>query len=265
MTTTATRTRSTRRMIATAGLSAIALATIAGTGLGVAHAAGLGTGAASVGQTIVIDSNTNPTGAVQALKMYPQAANQAFTPTSQPVFAQTNWSAVTDENGNPAAAVTGNASTGQSVTETLGVTHSQGSSWSLGGSIEASVGFDLLDTVDAEVSTTFTASHTWESDESDSESITVTAKPGKTVWIEASNSTATFTGTFNFDINGVHYEVENVTMTQAAATDADSMAATTYKVMEINSLSAGLPSNTTGGLRSMASLPKLRSYIASGH
>lgn len=59
----------------------------------------------------------------------------------------------------PASSVSGNAKTGQSMTQRINVTHETSSSWSLGGSIEQSVGFDLVEAVDAEMSVKLTANH----------------------------------------------------------------------------------------------------------
>ena len=51
----------------------------------------------------------------------------------------------------------------------------------------------------------------------DGQTISITAEPGKTVWLEENVSTATITGDFTFDVNGTRYEVDNVTFTQPAS------------------------------------------------
>jgi hypothetical protein len=251
------------------GLAAAAALTAVGASVGTVQATSLAAAApalsASPGQLVTIDAKTDPTDALDALKLYEDATDRSFTPTTDPTFAQTKWSPVTDLNGTPAPSVTGNAQTGQAVTERLDVKHENSASWSIGGSVENSIGFDLAGIVDVELSMKFTASHTWESSTTDSEGIWVTALPGKTVWIEAANSTATFTGNFAFTSDGVRYLVNNVTITQPASPDTDTMTSTTYRVMEVNSASLGLPRDTTGGFTPLQELPKLQKLIGSGH
>ena len=249
---------------------ATATAIVAGIGaasIGVATAGTTSTRAldAAPGQITVINAATDPQGAVEALKLYDDATDRSFTPTGTPTYSQTKWGPVTDMDGNPAPVVIGNSKTKQSVTERLEIKHETSSSWSLGGSIETSMGFDLAELVDAELSVKFTANHTWESSSADTQGIWVTAIPGKTVWIEASTSTASYTGNFEFTSNGARYEVDNVTITQPAAPTTDAMAVTNYRVMEVNSGQIGLPANTTGGLKALNALPRLGAYIADGH
>ena len=249
---------------------ATATAIVAGIGaasIGVATAGTTSTRAldAAPGQITVINAATDPQGAVEALKLYDAATDRSFTPTGTPTYSQTKWGPVTDMDGNPAPVVIGNSKTKQSVTERLEIKHETSSSWSLGGSIETSMGFDLAELVDAELSVKFTANHTWESSSADTQGIWVTALPGKTVWIEASTSTASYTGNFEFTSNGARYEVDNVTITQPAAPTTDAMAVTNYRVMEVNSGQIGLPANTTGGLKALNALPRLGAYIADGH
>ena len=240
------------------------VAALAGGGVGISDAAPAGAPGAA-GQVVIIDAAADPDAAKDALTLYHGASNTAFTPTAAPVYSVTDWAPVLDKTGNQAMAVSGNARTGQQLTQTLEVTHDQDASWSLGGSIEASVGFDLLAAVDADLSTKFTAGHTWEGTESDNESIEVTALGGKTVWIEANNSTATITGDFTFDVNGIHYDVENVSITQPASEARGTEAATSYRVMELSSRGAGLPADTAGGIKPINALPKLKSHIVKGH
>jgi len=221
--------------------------------------------AATPGQMVVIDAPTDKGQAVSALKLFESATDRSFTPSAAPQYQQTKWAPVTDANGDTSS-VSGNARTGQSITQKIDVTHETSSSWSLGGSIEQSVGFDLVEAVDAEVSVKLTANHTWDSSTSDSQGIYVTAKPGKTVWIEAATGMASYTGDFAFTSDGVHYVVKNVTITQPAAPDADSLATTSYRVMQVDSATqAGLPADTTGGVAPINSLPVLQNYIDQGH
>jgi hypothetical protein len=56
-----------------------------------------------------------------------------------------------------------------------------------------------------------------------------------------------------------------VTITQAASPTTGSISATTYRVMEVDAVTqAGLPADTTGGLKPLRSLPKLTALIAQG-
>lgn len=221
---------------------------------------------AAPGQMVVIDAAADKGQAVSALKLYGSATDRSFTPSAAPQYQQTTWTPVKDLNGQPAPSVSGNAKSGQPITERLDIKHETSSSWSLGGSIEQSVGFDLVEAVDAEVSVKLTANHTWESSTSDSQGIWVTAEPGKTVWIEAATSMASYTGDFAFTSHGVHYVVKNVTITQPAAPDADAFATTSYRVMQVDSATqAGLPADTTGGVTPINSLPALQNYIGQGH
>ena len=254
------------RRISTFGLGLALAAAIGGASIGVANA---GTAAipSAPGQVVVINAATDKDSAIDALKLYQNATDRTFVPDSAaPTYGQSDWAPVKDKDGQTAPSVTGNAKTGQSATERLDVKHETESSWSLGGSIEMSVGFDLAKTVDAELSVKFTANHTWTSSTTDSEGIWVTANPGKTVWIEASASTASYTGNFFFTSGGTRYEVDNVTITQPAAADSDQLSATSYRVMQVDSATqAGLPADTTGGVKSIDSLPKLAQFIGSGH
>jgi hypothetical protein len=254
------------RTMVIAGSAVVAAAGIAATSLGVAAASTNSSAAvagASAGKYLVIDANTDPADAVAALNLYQGATNRSFTPTGAPVFAQTSWAPVTGPDGKTrAGSVTGNAKTGQAAQEKITIAHEESSSWSLGGSIETSVGFDLAEAVDAELSVKFTANHTWESSYTDSESIQVKADPGKTVWIEVADNTITYTGNFTFDAAGVQYEVDNVTITQPGTADGSAMNSAIYRVREISSVQAGLPANTTGGQLPLSALPRMNQVLA---
>jgi hypothetical protein len=255
------------RKITIVGIGTALVASIGAASIGIAAAGTTSTRAlnAAPGQITVVNAATDPQGAVQALKLYEDATDRSFTPTASPTYSQTKWGPVTDMDGNPAPVVIGNSKTKQSVTERLEVKHETSSSWSLGGSIETSMGFDLAELVDAELSVKFTANHTWESSSADTQGVWVTALPGKTVWIEASTSTASYTGNFEFTSNGARYEVDDVTITQPASPTTDAMAVTNYRVMQVDSGQIGLPADTTGGLKPMNALPRLGAYIAAGH
>lgn len=258
VTTKTTARKLTRRPIALVGLAAVAIGTLAATSIGIAEAA---TGSAP-GQMVVIDATADPAGASTALKLYGGASNATFTPSAAPVYSSTGWSPVYDATGQPAPTVSGGTT---AVSETILISHDHDTSWSVGGSLEVSAGFDLLESVDAELSAKITANHTWTASDGDGQSIKITALPGKTVWLEENVSTATITGTFTFDVNGTRYEVENVTITQPASPATGTKAAAAYRVMEQPSGAIGLPANTAGGLKPISSLPKLQDYIANGH
>ncbi len=226
---------------------------------------------------IVIDAATDPADAKVALTGYKAATNQQFNITSGPTYSQTPYSLVKLDDGSYAPSVTGNPNSddpacqkdktkdcGQPVNEILAVDHENSASWSLGGSVEGSVGYDLADIVDAEVSDKLATTNTWESKTTDSQELWVTAEPGKTVWIEASNQVVTFTGDFAFtDPYGRNYEVDNVTITQPASADGDRFTSTTYKVEQVDStIDAGVPAGSNGGRKPISQLPALQRYIA---
>lgn len=254
----------TRRII-TIGAMLVTAAGLTAASMGVAAAATNTTLADD--NAIVINAAVDPTDAQQALAGYQAATNQQFTITAGPTYSHTPFALVTNQDGTPAASVTGNAKTHQSVEEILSVEHQDSASWSIGGSVEASVGYDLAGIVDAEVSGKISTTDSWESSSTDSQDVWVTALPGKTVWIEASNQVVSFTGTFTFtDPYGRNYEIDNVTITQPASPNGDRFAGTTYKVEEVNStVGAGLPADTTGGMKPINELPVLQDHIAAQH
>ena len=250
------------RPLVLVGISAAVLAALAGTGVGIAAAA---TASSNPTTVKIIDAKTDPAAAQAALALYSGATNTDFTPTSAPVYSSTGWGTVYDADGQAAQSVTGNAQTGQSVSESITVSHEQGSSWSLGGSLEISGGVNILDVVDAELSATVTANHTWDSSDSDGQTIRITAVPGQTVWLESNISTGTVTGNFTFDVNGTRYEVDDVTITQPASPVTGTKAASAYRVMQRTATEVGLPANTAGGLHPINTLPLLKDYIAQGN
>lgn len=247
-----------RRPLAVVAGSAAAIALIACGGLAAANAATTG-----AGSLVIIDAKADPKGATDAMTLYGGASNATFTPTAAPVYAQTGWSPVYDSEGELASSVTGKPD--QPMQETVTVSHAHNSSWSLGTSLTTTAGFSVLDAVNSELSATFTAKHTWSAADGDGQSITITAEPGKTVWLEENVSTAKITGNFTFDANRTHYEVDNVSITQPASEATGTKAAAAYRVMEQPSASLGIPSDTAGGLIPISSIPKLQQYIAQGH
>jgi hypothetical protein len=249
-----------RRPLALVAGSAAAIALIATGGLAAAHAATTG---AAAGSLIIIDAKTDPGSAADAMKLYGGASDATFTPTGAPVYAQTGWGPVYDADNQLAPAVTGQPN--QPMQESVAISHVHNTSWSLGTSLTTTVGFSVLDAVNSELSATFTAKHTWSASDGDGQTITATAIPGMTVWIEENVSTATITGDFTFDVNGTHYEVDHVSITEPASATTGTKAAAAYRVMQQSSTSLGLPADTAGGVMPINSIPKLRGYIAQGH
>ncbi|MBV9592708.1 MAG: hypothetical protein JO147_02760 [Actinobacteria bacterium] len=260
------------------GSSVIAAALAVGaTSLGVAAAGTTSTHSAvgaSRGQIVVIDATQDKDSAVNALKLFRDASDRSFTPTGAPVYSNTSWApaqgTIPDKSGNYPVAPSvsgGEPGSGSVTTNTIDVSHESNSSWSLGGSIEESVGFNLMDIVDVELSAKFTANHTWENGFRDFQSIEVTADEGKTVWVESSNSDATYTGNFAFNAGGIHYEVDNVSFTQPVSDDqsGDSINSTMYKVVEVDSSAIHVTPSQAGHTNAIDSLPKLQQYIAAGH
>jgi hypothetical protein len=221
---------------------------------------------ASPGQVVSIDGASDPADAIEALKNYQNATDRSFTPTTAATFAHSTWGPVYGTDGTtPAPAVSANENANHPSGQRLDITHQETSSWSLGGSIQGTVGFNLAGIIDQELSVKFTANHTWDSNTTDSQSIYAQAAPGKTVWIEASTGTASYTGNFAFTSGGVRYQVNNVTITQPASSDVDAMSNTSYRVMEISNVNAGVSPQAPSGLKTISKLPMLQQYINSGH
>ncbi len=245
-------------LIATAALAAI------GAGTAGVAAAAVSTTSASPGQAVVIDGQTDQADAVAALKLYPNASNRSFTPIGAPSYSQSNWQPVKGPDGQTAGSVSGNTKTGQPGVAKITTSYEESSSVSLGGSAEVTLGFDLPGIVDAELSAKFTANHTWSSSYTDSQSIQVTADPGKTVWIEVADNTVSYTGNFSFDSGGVHYEVDNVTINQPGSAQGGTIDSAIYRVRQIDSSQIDLPANASGVVP-LSALPRLRQYIAAGN
>ncbi|TWP32860.1 hypothetical protein [Leekyejoonella antrihumi] len=220
---------------------------------------------ASPGQVVTIDGATDPADAIEALKKYQDATDRSFIPTADPTFAHSSWAPVDDETGQEAPSVSTDPGAQHPTAEMLTVAHQETSSWSLGGSVQETVGFNLAGIISQELSVKFTQKQTWTSDTTNNQSITIQAAPGKTVWIEASTGTASYTGNFVFTAGGVRYQVNNVTITQPGSADVDAMSNTSYRVEEVNNTTAGVSPTAASGKKAISKLPKLRAYINHGH
>lgn len=247
-----------RRRLVRTGVAVLAVAGFAVTGLGVAHATG--TSDAAPGEVVVIDGNTNPAGAKAALDLYGTSTDASFTPTVQPTYTTVDFHRAVGPDNAPLPVVIGDGKTAQG----LVVSHQETNTWSLGGSVQVSLGFDLLGAIDASVSEKFTGSHSWTTGTSDSETVSITPALGKTAWLEVQDSNVTFTGDFDFTANGIRYNVDNVTITQSAAPGLDTNSAATYRVEEMDTKNTGAPNGLTGKV-DLAKLPKLQAYISAGH
>jgi hypothetical protein len=219
---------------------------------------------AGSGHLVVIDATTDKDAAVNLLTHYKDAPDHTFIPNGQPTFGTSDWQPATFADGKTGIpGVAGSAT--DKISLELSVKHTESSSVKIGGSVETSFGYDLAGVVDTELSFKFSGGHTWDSSTSDTAQIWATAMPNKAVWIEASTSTATFTGDFRFSYGGNEYLVKNVTITQPAAPTVGGQAVTNYRVMEADMNAVNVPTNLRGGLFNVNDAPQLKSYIAGGH
>ena len=175
-----------------------------------------------------IDAATDPAGAAQAMQLWPNATNQGFAATSNPIYTSTNPAPVSQAFQVP--------TTDPNIeTTTFTVSQTNSSSWSLGGSVGAETTLSALGFANASVSVTFTASHQWSTSHTDTEYIGVQVPPGYESWIDGSTGQASFTGDYSFTAQGTDYRVSNVTITQPApdpTTDGGGpMTAFTYLVV----------------------------------
>ena len=222
------------------------------------------------GKLVLIDAATDKQGALDALAfMNPakdgdKATNVSFDPYASPTYNSSDWSVATDGD-SPLPSVTGDAAGGNDVDATIKFTHEENSSYSLGGSLETEVGFNLAGVVDAGLSVKISAGHTWESAVKTGEELWVTAKPGKTVWVEQSTTTATISGQFQFNYQGNEYVIKNVSITQPSSKVAAGVPTVNYRVEEMSSTKAGAAANTVGGVKPITELPGLMHYIGQGH
>ncbi|MBB2893196.1 hypothetical protein [Flexivirga oryzae] len=188
----------------------------------------IGTAAyAADGNTVTIDAAAQPTAAGTAMALFPNATDKAFKPTSNPAYSETGW-----EDASSTILENPPDST-EPVTQDIKVTHQAGASFSIGGSVGAETTLSALGFANAKVSIKFSAEHRWATETSDSERITVTARPGTAVWVAAAHRQATFTGDYTFTANGTTYHVDNVTITEPApAPGGDSTTGVTYLAVQ---------------------------------
>lgn len=258
------------RRITTIGMAVLAAGAIATTTAGLAAASDVA--APAPGQVVVIDGNADPGTANDALKLFPTDEDTitkdhaTFTPTTDPTYGAAAWKIAQyrDSKGNLVdvpAIIGGTEEQGLKVT----VEHTESATATVGGSLEIGRGIDLAGVVDAELSFKFTASHSWESESTTKQGIWFHAKPGKTVVLMTRDNTATFTGDFQWDINGVHYVVKNVTITQpaAAADAADGTSPTNYLVKEYDNTQTGATTAGAGSTENVAALPQLKQLVSS--
>ena len=173
---------------------------------------------------VVIDAATDPADAAKAMGLWPNATNQNFTATSNPVYSNTQPVALNSAYQVP-------ASHPQAEPQSFTVEQTNTSSWSLGGSVGAETTLSALGFANASVSVTFTATHQWDTTHSDSQTITAQIPPGHIGWIEGSTGQVTFTGDYAFTANGIDYVVKNVTIINPGSADSSPMAAFTYYVV----------------------------------
>jgi hypothetical protein len=184
--------------------------------------------------TVVIDAKADPKAAAAAMALWDAATNKSFVATSNPIYANTDQAIVSQYWRTPANWQ--HPSTGSLIAEQ----HSS-SSWSLGGSVGAETTLSALGFANASVSVEFTAEHQWVTSHADSQAISVTVDPGYVGWIEGCNSQVSLTGDYTFTVNGVTYQVNNLTITeQGNASNSPTTAAYTYIVKEQKQSSLGL-------------------------
>ncbi len=261
------------RRITTIGLAVLAAGAIAATATGLASAAEQAS--ATPGTVVIVDAQSDPQAAKDAMSHFPMGEEEVakdhatFIPTTDPTYGASGWKIAQyrDRNGNLVdvpAIIGGSAAQGLKVT----TEHTEEFSATVGGSIELSRGFNLVGVVDAEVSVKFTASHTWSNEAATSQGIWFHAAPGKTVVLMARDSTATFSGTFQWKSDGVGYVVKNVEITQpaAAANSANGTSPTNYLIKEYNTAQvapAALASKNS--IAAVNSLPKLQELVNTVH
>jgi hypothetical protein len=184
--------------------------------------------------TVVIDAKADPKAAAAAMALWDAATNKSFVPTSNPIYTNTDQTIVSQYYRTPPGWST--PSTG-----TLTAEQRSSSSWSLGGSVGAETTLSALGFANASVSVEFTAEHQWVTSHSDSQAISVTVDPGYVGWIEGYDHQVSLTGDYAFTVNGVTYQVNNLTITeQGNASDGPPTAAYTYIVKEQKQSSLGL-------------------------
>jgi hypothetical protein len=136
---------------------------------------------------VPIDAKTDPTAAGPAMVQFPTATGKTFTPTDNPLYSNTDQSIISGYWQTPSDQH--NPSSG-----TITIDHQEASSWSIGGSVGAEFGLNVLGFANASVSATFTDNHEWLTSHDDSQAVTANVDPGYVAWIEGYTRQVTFTG-----------------------------------------------------------------------
>ena len=213
--------------------AALIFAGITGGSLALAGSAGATTTlaphvvAAAAAPVTVINAVQQPTEAANAMQLFDDATNKAFTVTTDPVYNTTGWAvaqgSIAEENDGKAGAAP--------EAEKYYVTNATNSSWSLGGSIGVKMGGGI-GFAEASVSLKLSASHTWGTSIADTVEIDAAVDAGEMVWIEESQTNATYTGTYSFTANGTNYEITNVTITTPMSADGNPLTAINYRIVQ---------------------------------
>lgn len=211
---------------------------------------------------VTIDAASDPTAAGNAMKLFPTATDKSFSASDNPVYSLTNWQLASDSSvNNPPNAKT-------DMTKTLKITHTEDFSLSVGGSVGTEVTVSALGFADSKIGVKFSADHVWTTGVTESEEVQVTAVPGKSVWILAAHTQAVVTGDYTFTADGTTYHINNVTITQPAATPGgNSDTATVFYAKEaaITQAFAGTGIASTdlpSGLVPISKTPALRRLTA---
>ncbi len=178
---------------------------------------------------VTIDAKADPAGAAKAMQLFDTATDRSFNPTIDTVYSQTKWDLAS------ASSINNPPNSGKDVEQDLEATHTETSSSSIGGSVGGGWELKALGFANAKVSVKFSYGHQWDSQVSSATTVSAKAKPGKVVWIIASNSEVTFSGDYTFTTNGTKYKVTNVQITEPApqpGSGGDKLTATTYAVYE---------------------------------
>ena len=152
-----------------------------------------------------IDAKAEPTKAAAVMAMWPNGTNKNFTPTTGVSFSQ-----------GPASRISGvvynTTNANDTFTYTAGTTADE--TTSIGVKLSWSTSLDILGLADVKIGTSVTGGHSWATSRQLTNSDTETIRPGYKGWIDAQVTSATITGNFSFDINGITYEVDNASITE---------------------------------------------------
>ncbi len=183
--------------------------------------------AAAAAPVTVINAVEQKDAAIAAMQLFDDATNKSFTATTDPTYNTTGWAVapggMAEENDAKAGAAP--------EPETYTVTNATNSSWSLGGSIGVKMGGGI-GFAEASVSLKLSASHTWGTSTADTVEIDAAVDPGQMVWVQESQTNATYTGTYSFTANGINYEVTNVTITTPISADGNPLTAVNYRIVQ---------------------------------